>query len=440
MVRAGGGQGVFDRSTIGPEQVGIYHRWFRWLTEVVLKDRDFVLVNMDETGVGHVQKEKKGYSVNPAGDEHRQFERFGTDKSGVDYTDMKTSLLGVVCSDPTVQPHLPQFVLPKYRAKKLPPQYLLESYERMGYPLIIKHGTTGWNDEETMKEFLLELRTVIYSIDPKKWILLVLDDARCHVSRAMLNYIKILGFLVIVIPARLTWLLQMLDVYVFAEFKRRLRRATTAALLATPTGSLGTGGWVPLLGQTCQEVLVRADWQRTFSRCGLTHDLNLVRESVRYYLNKVTNRTPARPTEEELLDVLSLPARARPIFPTWTWRSLLTAFPQTLLEEPTRRPYVAARKVLPAGVQPSEVLSEVFEPVAPVPLLPADGAAAAPAAAPTGPAPVASASCRKRALSPDPLGNSIASRTRSRTQAKAKAAPGSGGTAAGSAAAASSKD
>ena len=96
---------------------------------------------------------------------------------------MKATSLGCICNDPTVQPHIPQFLLPKFRGKKEPPQYLQEYYIHMGYLVIIKHGTIGWNDEETMREVLLELRSVVHSIEAQMWIMLVLGNCRLHTKR-----------------------------------------------------------------------------------------------------------------------------------------------------------------------------------------------------------------------------------------------------------------
>ena len=64
-----------------------------------------------------------------------------------------------------------------------PPLYLQESYADMGYPVIIKRGTTGWNDEPSMREFLLEFRSVVYSVDAELWIVLVLDICKIRTSK-----------------------------------------------------------------------------------------------------------------------------------------------------------------------------------------------------------------------------------------------------------------
>ena len=345
---------------VGLTQVGIYHRWFRWLTEVVLHNRKFVLVNMDETGVANCEASKQGYwmATDPevAG---RTLHK--ASKGKADYTDQKTSLLGVICSDPLIQPHLRQLILPKYRGKKMPPKYMQELYADIGYPAQVVHGTTGWNDDACFRFFLLELRKVVYAIDPEMWIVLILDTCRVHVSRQNLLYIRSLGLLIILIPARLTWLLQMLDVYVFAELKRRLRMLTSMARIAAPNGVLDNGQWIPILGRVAREVLFQADWQRTFSKCGLCHDIALANKTIKGYLEQVTDRAPAKPTEEELLEILGMrpPKQA---FRLVSWRSLLCGFPEKVLQEPERKPFRAEHTELPP-VPPSAPLAGVFAPV-----------------------------------------------------------------------------
>ena len=326
---------------------------------MVFAKRKFVLVNMDETGASHAESSKNGYYVT---DDTENIGRTTRKvKSGSsDYTDMMTSLLGVVCNDPTIQPHLPQIILPKFRGKKEPPAYVQQYYANMGYPLAVMHATTGWNDDTSMKYFLVELRKVVYAKDPDMWILLVLDNARVHVSRAMLRYIKSLGIILLIIPARLTWLLQPLDVYVFAEFKRRARKETTLARLNSEGSSMPVATWIPILGKVTQDVLVRADWQRTFSKCGLCKHLDAVRPRIRDYLQKATNLGPAKPTEEELLDILNHSAPTTR-FPVASWRTLLTSLPENLLEEPSRRPPAAAKLELPANIPPSAILSPTWQ-------------------------------------------------------------------------------
>ena len=79
-----------------PPQVGVYYRWYRWLTEVALQGKKFILVNMDETGVGVSETTKRGWYTTERLELRSDTQRV-TKQLNTDYTHMKTSLLGVIC-------------------------------------------------------------------------------------------------------------------------------------------------------------------------------------------------------------------------------------------------------------------------------------------------------------------------------------------------------
>ena len=276
-----------------------------WLTQVVLAGRDFVVVNMDESGVGQTLAAKKGCVFAKKEQTRHQMKAVIRSK---DYTDASTSLLGTICDNPELQPHLPQVILPKYPGGKDPPAHLQERYEDMGYPLVALHGTTGWNSKDSMKDWMKRLRVAVQAFRRSLWILLVLDNNNCHVSREMLLYAKALGILVLLIPPGLTWLLQMLDVHVFAELKRRLRARTTSARLLAASGALQIGEWIDVLGACVQEVLVQTDWSMSFQKCGFTTNLADIREPVRKYISQV-DHAPRPPRVGELHEILTSSTR-----------------------------------------------------------------------------------------------------------------------------------
>ena len=102
----------------------------------------------------------------------------------------------------------------------------------------------------------------------------------------------------------LTWLLQMLDLYVFHTLKSRLRQLHMGARLASPTGGLGKHQWIPLVGQAITEILVQRDHTRSFRRCGLEAGMPRLRDVVRGYLPPVSE-LPIRPlTDDEVSELV----------------------------------------------------------------------------------------------------------------------------------------
>ena len=65
-----------------------------------------------------------------------------------------------------------------------------------------------------------------------------------------------LGVLVVFLPAKLTWLLQVLDVYAFGELKGRMRVAQTAVRVGTATGSVDAGSWVDVTAAAIRHCLL----------------------------------------------------------------------------------------------------------------------------------------------------------------------------------------
>ena len=87
-----------------------------------------------------------------------------------------------------------------------------------------------------------------------------------------------------------------------------------------------------------------------------------VRPGINAILENAPDLSPAKPSEEELLEILSMPAAAQ-TFDLVSCRTLLTGWPQTLLDEPRRKPFLAAKLPLPAQVLPSIVFSPTWTPL-----------------------------------------------------------------------------
>ena len=85
----------------------------------------------------------------------------------------------------------------------------------------------------------------------------------------------------VVIPARVTWLLQPLDTHIFKRFKTNLRRACLRERILTLDGKLPIAGLVRCLVQAIGGVLGGVDWSRAFEDNGLRSMQEGVCERVR---------------------------------------------------------------------------------------------------------------------------------------------------------------
>ena len=176
-------------------------QWVRWTIIEALHGRPHVFINMDETTISQLSSSNLGYVPS------RQVQR---DEGMIrrrrkpDRYDVRTCLLGAVCNDPTLQPYLPQVVLPSYSKHARPPAVVLNDYRNTGAALQCWHDTNGWTSSGTIKRWLTRLRSVVASFNNLMWIVVVWDCASVHLNQDVLTHARRRGILVLFVPAELT--------------------------------------------------------------------------------------------------------------------------------------------------------------------------------------------------------------------------------------------
>ena len=274
--------------------MSIYLRWAQWLLHRVLKDRPHVIVNMDETGVSNVTSSKHGVIIS-RGRRNVPLESQGAKRA----RSSKITLLAVTCSSPHMQPHLPQVLLPRYKNSDDAPASLKEAWANVGAPLQAWHATPGDNETPIMMKWMTELRKSIHTVSRETWILLVLDCSVVHICQRVLKHAARLGILILIVPARLTWMIQPLDTHVFVNLKRILRNSITRSEMAAATGEILMPMRIALIGEAVQQCLVHTDWTHVLPRVGLHASLDGLRPLLRNRVEGV-DLSPRPPTDEEM--------------------------------------------------------------------------------------------------------------------------------------------
>ena len=88
------------------------------------------------------------------------------------------------------------------------------------------------------------------------------------------------GIWSIIIPARLTWLLQPLDVYVFHSLKWAIRDALHNVLLVLPGNTASNLQMLRITIHCVERVLLRNAWPLAFARCGFGSHQRLISRSI----------------------------------------------------------------------------------------------------------------------------------------------------------------
>ena len=127
---------------------------------------------------------------------------------------------------------------------------------------------SAWNDTTTMVWLLEVLRKALRDILSEYSICLLLDVASCHISDRVITKAARSGFKLVIIPAGMTSLLQPLDVYVFARYKRALTAAFERLGHASPNGHVRSDLFLREILDVAKEVLFGSKWDWAFRKCG----------------------------------------------------------------------------------------------------------------------------------------------------------------------------
>lgn len=183
---------------------------------------------------------------------------------------------------------------------------------------------SSWNTSDTMEPILEEISNVMRVHFPNAKVILTMDSAPIHLTRAVFRKAQSLDIWCLILPARTTYALQPLDTHVFSPCKPYLLKSFQDA--KNEEGRVTDEAWAWMLVAAVREDLNAPRWARVFTETGLLgvrHDSRLTKELRRLPASAVA--PPARapsvrtlrclwPTNRFLpyAQLLSLPMGRRP--------------------------------------------------------------------------------------------------------------------------------
>ena len=247
-------------------QVLIYLRWLQYIVHMVVYDRPHVFINVDETALASVRHSGRGMACllrrSRASPKTRPRDR-------IDRSYTNTTLIAAACDCPGLQPLLPQVILARYTQNVRVPATLQAHYRSCGFPFEFWHGSTGRVTPVIIRKWFTRLRQSVASYNPAAWIVLIMDCCTAHLDRESVAHLRRLGILVVFVPASLTWLLQLLDVYAFGRVKGELRKAEARTRANSADGQIVPGQWIKLATTVIRREIINRDWSPCFVRLGV---------------------------------------------------------------------------------------------------------------------------------------------------------------------------
>lgn len=103
----------------------------------------------------------------------------------------------------------------------------------------------------------------------KSTIVLVMDCHSSHISYNTLQWLRKNKWGLLLVPSKMTFMLQPLDAYVFATFKQRLFEVHAANKIYSANAHQSFEDWLSTTVAVIQDFFHNLDGQAYFSKCGL---------------------------------------------------------------------------------------------------------------------------------------------------------------------------
>ena len=223
-------------------------------------------VNLDETAICLYQGGSKGVVFcrkRKGGSGAEPFQKVSLAKRRTYLTH-----IGLICDAPALQPLLPQVLIGNEETFAAGAVAGLQAACPQNVHLL--RQKSAWNNVEACKT---TVRLLAKALEPHLGPMglqpvLFLDAAPLHLQASLFQCCVANGIWPIVVPARLTWLLQPLDTHVFLKYKRRLRARYQSRRLETADGQLSVAQFLPAVCDAIKEVLEGQEWAKAFDQNG----------------------------------------------------------------------------------------------------------------------------------------------------------------------------
>jgi len=207
---------------------------------------------------------------------------------------------GMICDRSDLQPLLPQVIIGNCAT------FLLRDWEslRAGLPpnVHLIRQKSAWNNVKVCVWIIGLLHSALRGHLEHLQPILFLDACRLHLHRGVIAACARHGIWVVIIPAKLTWLLQPCDTHAFQRYKAYLKSACQRRRAQADDGALSVRCLVESICETILHVLQGQKWTLAFDLDGFGRQ----QEEISMYLQRQLglNGAPmvasSRPSEEQV--------------------------------------------------------------------------------------------------------------------------------------------
>ena len=250
--------------------------------QCVLQGKEPLLINLDETSVPVVFTGGKGNIVAVRG--KNAWRTMPRQRLGRAHVRMFFTHVGIICNKPEIQPLLPQVIFVAAHTITLAEWRDLTA--NLPNNVYVKRMPKGWNNTTQHRIIIRILGLILQPLLTTMQPILSFDAAPLHLAQEVLREMTSAHIWYIVVPARLTWMLQPLDSHAFVLYKNWLRRGFTDEAGNGDTRSF-MRRMLDLVIGAIRYILQGRKWQKAFEQNGFAPNLDSISDFVRHQCGPV---------------------------------------------------------------------------------------------------------------------------------------------------------
>ena len=174
--------------------------------------------------------------------------------------------IAFICDRPELQPLLPQVVVGNLSALQSREIATLRAAAPSNFVLV--RQKSAWNNEVLCASVIRLLGRVLHRHAAEAQPVLIFDAVRFHTAPRVLAACRSAGIWPLLVPAKLTWLLQPLDTHAFRFYKSSLKNEYQAERARLGRAELTVGQFLSVLYTATRRVLNGRRWSLAFNENG----------------------------------------------------------------------------------------------------------------------------------------------------------------------------
>ena len=250
-------------------------QWYNYAESQVPSGKLPLRINLDETSICLFQGDVKGTVFVSRKRKRRFFEdvpeqpdRIPEPVQRVGRKQRRTCLthVGIVCDNPAVQPRLPQIIIGNCAT------FLLRDWARLNAVcpanVVLIRQQSAWNNAGLLKRIVALLHAALLPFYDRYQPILLMGACRVHLKESLAHWRAARMLWLVIVPAKLTWLLQPCDTHCFQRCKAYLKAAYQRLRIANDTGEVSTVEFISAVCGAIRYVLQARRWAAAFEQDG----------------------------------------------------------------------------------------------------------------------------------------------------------------------------